>query len=141
MSAADTIPPLEKLRGAAAQIAAQMDLRLVVLFGSAARAHNSAPRDLDLAVLADRTIDAVELTNRLIHALGVQQVDVADLNRADPLLMMSVARDGLPLYERRRGEFDRFVSLAVRRYADTRKFRAMEAQEIRDFIAAGRTAS
>ena len=94
-----------------------------------------------MAVLAEGRLDTVELTNRLIRALGFQAVDIADLSHADPLLMMLVARDGVPLYESSPGEFDRFASLAVRRYADTRKFRAMEAREIRDFIATGQPQS
>lgn len=44
------------------------------------------------------------------------------------------AREGIPLYESEEGEFARFASLAVRRYADTRKFRAMQRREIQDFI-------
>ncbi len=95
--------------------------------------------DLDLAALSEGRLDTVELTNRLIRALRVQAVDIADLSHADPLLMMLVARDGVLLYERSSGEFDRFASLAARRYADTKKFRAMEAQEIRDFIALGQS--
>jgi hypothetical protein len=62
-------------------------------------------------------------------------VDVCDLRRADPLLMALVARDGVVLYEATPHEFDRFASLAARRYADTRKFREMERQEILDILA------
>lgn len=36
---------------------------------------------------------------------------------------MLVARDGVPLYEADPAAFARFASLALRRYADTRKFR------------------
>jgi hypothetical protein len=62
-------------------------------------------------------------------------VDVCDLRRTDPLLMMLVVRDGIPLYERSAGEFARFASLAARRYADTRKFRQVERREIQDILA------
>jgi hypothetical protein len=41
------------------------------------------------------------------------------------------------LYEGSEGEFTRFASLAVRRFADTRKFRVTEREEIRDFVARG----
>jgi len=131
------IPSIEELRRVAAAVGRETGCRLLVLFGSAARPGAQAPQDVDLAVLAEGRLDTIELTNRLIRALGVQAIDIADLSHADPLLMMLVARDGVPLYESISGEFDRFVSLAVRRYADTRKFRAMEAQEVRDFVAAG----
>jgi predicted nucleotidyltransferase len=114
-------------------VAADLNCRLIVLFGSAARGVTA--EDVDLGVLVDAVVDTVDATNRFIRALGLQAVDVADLRRADPLLLMLVARDGIPLYERSPGEFARFASLAARRFADTRKFRDAERHELRDFIA------
>jgi predicted nucleotidyltransferase len=127
----------DQLRQAAQQVAAVLGCRLVILFGSAAGGH--APEDLDIGVLGDALLDAVDVTNRFIRALGLQAVDVADLRRADPLLLMLAARDGIPLYERSPGEFARFASLAARRYADTRKFRDAERSGLRDFIARSST--
>lgn len=126
---------LERLRRAAERVSREAGCRLVVLFGSAARAEARAPEDLDFGILGPGAIDTVQLTNRLIRELRFQQVDVADLARADPLALMLAARDGVPLYEAAPGEFARFASLAARRYADTRKFREMERREIRDFLA------
>lgn len=125
--------PLDAIRRAAAEVARAAGYRLVVLFGSAARGEG-APSDLDIGILATGPLDAVDATNRLIRALGMQEVDVADLGRAEPLLAALVAREAILLYERP-GEFARFASLAVRRFADTRKFRDMEQRQIRDFVA------
>ncbi len=127
----------DDLRSAAETLGRGTSARLIVLFGSAARppARGSrAPEDFDLGVLQDAPLDLVDVTNRFIRALRVQTVDVSDLRRADPLLLMLAARDGVPLYEREPGEFARFASLAVRRYADTRKFRVSERDEVRDFV-------
>ena len=121
------------LKRAARDVAEAHGARLVVLFGSAARG-DGAPEDLDLGVLADRPLDAVAVTTRFIRLLAVQQVDVADLARAEPLLLMLAAREGVVLYERTPAEFTRFVSLAMRRYADTAKFREAERAEIREFL-------
>lgn len=124
------MPPLlpfdTQLRQVATEVAGAVSARLVVLFGSVARAE-VAPRDLDIGVLVDGPADAVALTNAFTTRLGIQHVDVADLRRADPVLLALVARDGVPLYERAPGEFARFASLATRRFADTEKFR--RAQE------------
>jgi predicted nucleotidyltransferase len=128
-------PAADRLRAPAAQLATELGARLVVLFGSAAREEGRPPEDLDVAVLCDGGVDAVAATNRLIALVGDQRVDVADLARADALLLMLVARDGVPLYEAAPGEFARFCSLAARRYADTRKFRVAERDAIRDFVA------
>lgn len=133
----------DDLRRAAAAVGCDTAARLILLFGSAARVPERGPpprgpEDLDLGVLHDTTPDLVDLTNRFIRALRIQAVDVTDLRRADPLLLMLAARDGVPLYERDPGEFSRFVSLAARRYADTRKFRVSERDEVRDFVARSR---
>jgi len=115
------------LEQAAATAAAQGGARLVVLFGSAARGEARA-RDLDIGILAAAPIDAVAATNTLTRELHRQAVDVTDLRRADPVLLALVARDGIPLYEQAPGEFARFVSVAMRRFADTQKFRNFAAR-------------
>ncbi len=126
---------LERIREASERIGRESGYRLIVLFGSVARGE-PRPEDLDIGVLGREPLNAVALTNRLVRELGMQAVDVCDLQRADPLLMALVAREGIPLYEESPGEFARFASLAVRRYADTRKFREMERREILDILAA-----
>jgi len=133
---------LDDLRRAADTVGRETGSRLIVLFGSAARLpeHGARPpQDLDLGVLNDAASDLVDLTNRFIRALRLQAVDVTDLRHADPLLLMLAARDGVLLYERDRGEFTRFASLAARRYADTRKFRVSERDEVRDFVTRSAT--
>lgn len=125
---------MDEIRRAAVEAGSEADCRFIALFGSAARSDGKEPEDLDFAVLPKDELDRVALINRLIRALGVQEIDVADMKHADPLLMMVVAREGIPLYQAEEGEFGRFASLAVRRYADTRKFREMERREIRDFL-------
>jgi len=125
---------IEALRRAADQVSHELGLRLLILVGSAARDGLDVAEDLDIAFLAGGPVDSVQLTNHLIRAIGVQEIDVSDLGRVDPLFLMLAARDGRLLYESAEGEFARFASLAVRRYADTRKFREMERREIQDFI-------
>jgi len=127
----------DDLQGAAAQVGAALHCRLVVLFGSTARGPGG--EDVDVGLLGSPPLDTVDATNRFSRAIAVDAVDVTDLSRADPLLLMLAARDGIPLYEGTPGEFARFASLAARRYADTRKFRDAERRELRDFVArAGR---
>ena len=106
-----------------------------MLFGSAARGDTRPAEDLDIGVLARSPLDAVAITNHFMRLLHVSEVDVTDLSRADPVLAMLVARDGIPLFEETPGEMTRFYSLAARRFADTRKFRDAQHQTLRDFIA------
>ena len=127
------IPPIDTIREAVRPIAEEYEARLVILFGSLARG-DERPGDLDLAVRGDAPLPLVDLTNELIRALQYQQVDLTDLMVADPVLLMMVARDGIPLYEATPGAFAHFHSLAARRFADTAKFRAVERARIRQFI-------
>lgn len=127
------IPARNRLREAAAAVAREHGCRLIVLFGSGARGEPTV-RDLDLGILAEAP-DLTGVTNAFIRHLGFQDVDVVNLQRADPLLAMLVARDGVILHEDPPGTFARFGSLAMRRYADTRKFREMERQEVEEFLA------
>ena len=132
----ENLPTLERLREVAEEVGRETKCRLIVLFGSVARG-DSRCEDVDLAVLPARgvTLYTIGLTNRLIRALRIQQIDVSDLSRADPLLLMLVANEGIPLYQGAQSEFACFVSLASRRYWDTRKFREMERQDLERFAA------
>jgi predicted nucleotidyltransferase len=128
-----SLPTPDAVRLAVADLARAEGIRLAVLFGSLARGEQH-PRDVDIALLGDGGLDLVDLTNRLTPVLRTQHVDLADLRGADPLLMALVARDGVALFEATPGEFDRFASLAARRFADTAKFREAERLYIADFI-------
>jgi len=127
------VPPVDHVREAAHRLGRTEGYRLIVLFGSAARGEADAG-DLDIALLGEAPLDLVAVTNTWTQAVGFQHIDVCDLRRADPLLAMLIARDGIPLYEASPGEFDRFVSLAVRRYGDTRKLREQEEQQMMERI-------
>ena len=133
MTTSPSTPAIERIRLAAQRLGAEIGARLIVLFGSAARC-DAEPADLDIGILCDQPLDAVGATNHLIRALGVQAIDVADLRRADPLLLALAARDGIPVYEAEPGVFAAFASLAARRFADTRKFRDGERREVRESI-------
>ena len=134
MTTAAPLPSLDRIRQAAQLLGTELGAQLIVLFGSAAR-EPGASADLDIGILSRHPLEVVAVSNRLIQALGTQAIDVADLRRADPLLLALVARDGIPLYEASPGAFAAFASLAVRRFADTRKFRDAERRGVQDFIA------
>src|SRR3989449_11177206 len=70
----------------------------------------------------------------LAPRLGTDRLDLIDLRRAGPLLAMAVARTGRPLFERERGAFREFQSLASRRYCDTDKLRRARRRAIHAFL-------
>jgi len=110
------------------------DLRLLVLFGSAARDRATSESDIDLAVQCEGPADLDALYLALAPRLGTDCLDLIDLRRAGPLLGMAVARTGRPLFEREPGVFREFQSLASRRYCDTDKLRRARRRAIHAFL-------
>ena len=110
-------------------------LHLIILFGSAVTGLRGPETDLDLAVLGDAPLDLVAVTTEMIRLLHRNDVDVVDLRRASPLLAMEVARHGRLVYEREPGMHREFISLAVRRYIDTKKLRDAQKDAIDRFLA------
>ncbi len=126
---------LDELRRTAARVARDAGYRLVVLFGSTARGEASA-RDVDLGIEtvgSAHSLDVVDSHARFAAAAGGGNFDIVDLRRANPVLLMAVARDGIPLFEECGVEFANFASLAMRRYADTKKFRDAVREDLREF--------
>lgn len=110
------------------------DLQMVLLFGSHAVGEARHDSDIDLALLGDRPLDLVSLTTEMIRLLKQSRVDLVDLRRASPLLLMEVVRKGILLYERTPGSYLEFCSLAVRRYIDTKKLREARKTAIERFL-------
>lgn len=116
-------PDLNRLKEQLGPLLANPDVQLVMLFGSATSGALHAESDLDLAIQGRRPLDLVEVTNQVMRLLRTDRVDVVDLRRASPLLMMEIARGGRLLYERAPGLYVAFCSLAHWRYVDTAKLR------------------
>lgn len=118
------LSPLFKERG----------LRLVILFGSAVSGKAHRNSDIDIAFLFERPVDILELTNTVIRLLHVNNVDIVDLRKANPLLKFSVVRKGKLLFEKNSGVFNEFCSLAFRMYVDTKKLREGHAVFIKNYL-------
>lgn len=116
-----------------APLFARPEVNLVLLFGSYATGRARPASDIDLAILAEGEFEAIN--EEVIRGLGTDRADVVDLRYASPLLAMVVARQGRRLYERARGAFAAFASLALRRYNDTAKLRRLREKGIKDFLS------
>jgi predicted nucleotidyltransferase len=90
------------------------------LFGSAASNRATSVSDIDLAALFKRSPSAVELLDArgdLSSLLG-RTVDLVDLDRASPILVMQVLRHGRLLLDRDPARRIRVVASAPGRYED-----------------------
>ena len=127
-------PPLDAAEPDAALLdaaARSLGLRLVVRFGSRASGSPMLPRldsDLDLAILAgDRRVDVLQATSALEGAFTAVNLDLAVLNRADPVLRYEALMFGDFLW----GDPDLFAEERARAYrmaADNRAMRRFEAR-------------
>ena len=116
-----TLPTSEQLQ----PVAQKFGVRLIVLFGSAARGKIHEESDVDIAVLAERPLtfnQRLKLWSALSPLFSVD-VDLAVLNHAAPLLKFQVARDGKILFQQHPSVWDNWKSYAFRQYWDTKKFR------------------
>jgi predicted nucleotidyltransferase len=129
------LPSLDAVRRNLHDVATELpDLKLLVLFGSAARGRSRADSDVDVAVLADGEADLDAAFLALAPRFRTSQLDLVDLRRAGPLLAFEVARSGILLVERAAGLFREFQSLAYRRFVDTKKLRDAQRRAIQVFL-------
>jgi len=85
---------------------------LAYLFGSRARGSCREDSDYDIAVLFDRdrtsVLDEIKLALDLEGELNLHNVEVVALNKADPVLVARVLREGVPIYWRSLNELRRW---------------------------------
>lgn len=116
-------------------------IALVIRFGSTVSGHTHAASDIDLGVLFERlpgTLDEELRTIADLQALeSGRPVDVAVLNRADPLLLEQVTRHARLEYGAQE-RFDTFRRYAFKRYQDHRRFFDMEREYVERVAAARR---
>ncbi len=131
-----TNPDLSRLREQLSPLYENPEIDLVILFGSRAAGEMHAESDIDLALQGRGPLDLVAMTNQVTQLLRTDRVDVVDLRRASPVMMMEVVRGGVLLYEQSPGLYVTFCSLAHRRYVDTAKLRNAQRDAIQRFLRA-----
>ncbi|MBI5418668.1 MAG: nucleotidyltransferase domain-containing protein [Deltaproteobacteria bacterium] len=124
-------------RDAASAVARKQGITLVLLFGSFAAGNAGEESDVDIAVrFRDRKPTLRRLLDVQRELSGIfpgRKIDVASLERADPLFMKKIGERFLVLYEEP-GEADAFLLLAFKRYQDHRRYLAMERDFARRYV-------
>lgn len=124
--------------GARERLAKALDraeVRLAVLFGSRAKGTAGPESDWDVGLVVSSPIDWFAWMAELGSVVG-GRVDLVDLTRAPPLLAHRAVTEGKVLLDRSGHEFASFASLALRKYWDTAKFRRLQEESLRRFVAA-----
>ncbi len=101
-----------------AVMAARAGLDLLVLHGSRARGEAREDSDWDFGYLGAASLEVSELYADLALTLRTDRIDLVDLARAGGLIRYRVARDGIVLFEREPGMFERFWFNAVSFWCD-----------------------
>jgi hypothetical protein len=119
------------------------DVRLVYLFGSAARGAARTASDLDLAVLFTPVPEARALDQLTaeLQAAARRRLDLVVLNIAPPLLAHEVIATGRLLVCRDEDERVRFEARAIGRYLDTGHLRKIQHAYLRERVDAHRARS
>jgi len=121
-----------------AAVAEEYGLNMVLLFGSVAAGRARPDSDLDLAVRFSGTVPTMREVSRLHLALQEivpeRKVDLAILNRADPLFLKQITDRCALLYGSERALAE-LKMVAFRRYQDHRPYLAMERDYVRRFLA------
>lgn len=114
------------------KLCSDFNIDLVVLFGSYARGEEVGNGDVDIGIRyferPEGAEEEISLIWSLEESLNQSNIDLVVINDANPLLLFEIASEGIPLYEREKGVFDQFVSYAVMRNNDAKKFYELERE-------------
>lgn len=113
---------------------AQPHVAAAFLFGSQARGTPDADSDIDIAILPKHDappdhLRSLRYANDLMNLLRRPDIDVVMLDRAPPLLLHRVARDGEVLCATSNTVVAEFVIRAMQQFEDTRPLRELQAKQ------------
>lgn len=122
-----------------AELARRRGIRLMLQFGSTVAGTRHVRSDLDIAVMFDTgevpLLVLSEIAEELRELLPGQEIDLAVINRADPLFLKKIMEQGRLLYGKEE-DVARLRLYAFKRYQDHRRFLAMERQFVDRRLAA-----
>src|SRR5258708_39379336 len=115
---------IKEVRPKIADLASKHKLLMEVLFGSQVTDRIHPNSDIDIAVMPDRqwNLNVDELCGELTAVFGTNNVDLAVLTHAHPLLWWQVARDGILVYSRNERDWPLFKTRAMKSYSDFARF-------------------
>lgn len=106
-------------------------VEILTTFGSAIR-DTGEPGDLDIAVKfrTDAPSDVLTFIEELAELTGIDDLDVMDLDRADPVARSVALTECEPLFEATEGGYVRAQIRAVQERLDTAWLRTMELERL-----------
>ena len=127
------MPAMDPSSDQIAPIAKKHGIILLLRFGSSVTGMLHERSDVDLAVLLERAPRSLEAHSALLQDLQQlfpgREVDLALLNRADPLFLRKIT-EACRLVHGSPGELQRLKIYAFKRYQDHRKYLDMERRYV-----------
>jgi len=115
------------------QIVQRFGLRLLVLFGSYGTSAQNPDSDIDLAYLSKDAL-AFEEQEALLHDLILYfrkaEMDLLDLQSAEPIIRAVIAEEGRVVFEAEDGLFERLSLYYIKQRMDLAPFIAVRMKEI-----------
>jgi len=127
----------QKLKDAIAGCAAPYGIEFAALFGSRATGRVHAKSDTDIAIDSARRLsphDIASLSQDIAARVGYS-AEVVDVRVASPLLLRDAARDGMLLYEKEPGAFERFRVYGYKRFMESKPLREIRRASLDRFLA------
>lgn len=132
-----------KLRFDVGRIESYLDQRfgldVLWVFGSEASGKTRADSDIDLGALFQRAPTSAELLDARLHLASQagRDVDLVDLDRASPILVMQVLKHGRLLIDRDTAHRIRLMASAPLRYEDLKIMRREAERSVIQRVRAG----
>ncbi|MEK7586801.1 MAG: nucleotidyltransferase domain-containing protein [Patescibacteria group bacterium] len=118
-------------------LAVKNGLILGVLFGSQATGKTHSQSDIDVGFVADRRLglrEIAEIQENLMVATGYGNIEMVDLKNVPPLLLKYVAEEGILLYEKEVGDFDRLKIYGIKLYMEAQPLYRARSLELKRFL-------
>ena len=126
----------EEKRQKIRELAQKQGLFLVVLFGSQASGRARSTSDIDIAVLPHDSVEISKITEEIGGVFGRNDVEVADLSVPSPYLWHAVAKEGILLFESRKGLFSEWKLRAMNLWYDASPLRFRQKEALRSWANA-----
>jgi len=120
------------------EVCEKFGISLVILFGSNAKKKGIKPEsDVDIGIQVRDTDIIVKkdlsLLRAFTEAFAHSKIDLTYLNYADPLLLYEIIKDGILMYQDKRGRFAEFKINALKKHFDAKKFYELEDKCLQRF--------
>jgi len=128
---------IDKIKKEFPAVARELNIRLALLFGSQATGKIHKESDIDMAILTEKDIDPLELsqlTFQISEKLKIGNIELVDLRCATPFLLRQIALKSVLLYESEQGFYNDFRVYSFKVYMETKPLYELRAKSLNNYL-------